>query len=256
MSNKDLRAPRLALLKKLLQNQADLNYNSYGTDWFEKGRRREWSYPTAIADELQEYARSIWTPWWSKENKFDITNAQIELVDVLHFLLSELLITYSGDEVDVDATAEQVVDIIEDVWDILNDWGVFKTVSTYQFFGERIQHTIEGISTLQWHAYRFDATDPEAVGTFLTIFITLVAFTFDKDLTFRTFTNLYFAKSVLNKFRQDNGYREKKYKKIWDDEGHEDNYYLTQYVNAASAVGEIPERQIYDYLTNKYKEVV
>jgi hypothetical protein len=40
---------------------------------------------------------------------------------------------------------------------------------------------------------------------------------------------LYMGKNILNKFRQDNGYKLKTYKKIWN--GQEDNVYLMQIID-------------------------
>ena len=261
MTSQELHQYRVKKITALLSNQADLNFNSYGNDWFQKGKAREWCYPTALADELQEYVRSIWTPWWSKENKFDITNARIELVDALHFLLSEILIQFGGDgkAPDIEAAAETCATNIDEVWGLIEMSGMLTRITPEEFFGPEndvtggLPNTLEGVALLQRFGYMLG--DPEernqnVLGSFLLVFIPLVLFTFEKDTSFTKFTNLYYAKTVLNKFRQDNGYREKKYKKIWDAEGNEDNYYLTKYV--ASQLGEMDKAVIYTWLQTTY----
>ena len=59
----------------------------------------------------------------------------------------------------------------------------------------------------------------------------------------------YIAKNVLNRFRQNNGYKEGSYKKIWN--GHEDNEVMSEILS--NGVSKIDE--IYAALEREYKKV-
>jgi len=65
---------------------------------------------------------------------------------------------------------------------------------------------------------------------------------------------LYMGKNVLNKFRQDNGYKQKTYQKIWN--GQEDNIYLMNFLDKVEEIGDDFEQVIYDRLQEKYKKIL
>ena len=60
---------------------------------------------------------------------------------------------------------------------------------------------------------------------------------------------IYVAKNVLNKFRQDNGYKDGTYKKIWN--GREDNAVLNEILS--QNISKIDE--IYTKLSDEYKKL-
>lgn len=60
----------------------------------------------------------------------------------------------------------------------------------------------------------------------------------------------YLAKNALNIFRQDNGYKTGEYIKQWN--GVEDNVVLAEYVNATS---DIAYEDVYEFLTQSYSKV-
>jgi len=58
---------------------------------------------------------------------------------------------------------------------------------------------------------------------------------------------LYIGKNILNKFRQDNGYKDGSYKKIWD--GKEDNVIMQEILMNDSSI--TPQR-LYEQLSEIY----
>ena len=60
---------------------------------------------------------------------------------------------------------------------------------------------------------------------------------------------IYVAKNVLNKFRQDNGYKDGAYKKIWN--GREDNAVLNEIL--LQNISKMDE--IYAKLSDEYKKI-
>ena len=69
----------------------------------------------------------------------------------------------------------------------------------------------------------------------------------------------YVGKNMLNRFRQDHGYRDGSYRKLWD--GREDNEHLTQIIAAMSTWELPPEpgdfgRHVYAELRRCYEASV
>ena len=61
----------------------------------------------------------------------------------------------------------------------------------------------------------------------------------------------YVGKNVLNFFRQDHGYKDGSYIKIWN--GREDNEHLSDILNAAEAIDADFAEQVYQKLEAVYK---
>jgi len=53
-------------------------------------QRQEWvlNYARAVTQEVAELTDSVPWKWWAKYQKFDKQNARVEVVDMLHFLVS------------------------------------------------------------------------------------------------------------------------------------------------------------------------
>jgi hypothetical protein len=64
---------------------------------------------------------------------------------------------------------------------------------------------------------------------------------------------LYMGKNILNKFRQNNGYKTGSYKKIWN--GQEDNAYLTTILKETEISNVEFDMIIYDKLTEVYQSI-
>jgi dimeric dUTPase (all-alpha-NTP-PPase superfamily) len=52
--------------------------------------RREWllQYCRAMSQEIAELTDCVPWKWWAKYQEFDLQNARVEIVDLLHFLIS------------------------------------------------------------------------------------------------------------------------------------------------------------------------
>jgi hypothetical protein len=61
------------------------------------------------------------------------------------------------------------------------------------------------------------------------------------------------AKNILNRFRQDHGYKVQTYMKMWD--GQEDNVYLMNNLNNIKT-DENFETNVYNILDTKYRELL
>jgi uncharacterized protein with FMN-binding domain len=67
------------------------------------------------------------------------------------------------------------------------------------------------------------------------------------SFTFEDVYRLYIGKNCLNQFRQDNGYKDGSYTKIWD--GKEDNVYMQEAIKENPNIG---FELLYEKLDEKY----
>ena len=73
------------------------------------------------------------------------------------------------------------------------------------------------------------------------------------ELSFESLYQHYVGKNVLNLFRQDNGYKDGSYKKLW--QGREDNEHLMDIINSSDCTAEDFADQVYQSLSARYREL-
>ena len=177
-------------------------------------------------DNGYEWYRAIWVEcaemldhhgwkWW-KHQEIDIAQVQLELVDIFHFGLSLRLM--SGEHV------EQI---------------------SRELAKELHQGTAEGdfkiaLENLASSAVTHKAFDAKALADCMSLM------TMDLDELFRQ----YVGKNTLNFFRQDHGYKEGSYIKVWH--GEEDNEVLANLVSSMDASADDFQQQLYMALEAKY----
>lgn len=80
------------MLREMFRMQAELNKRiGVGTpDTMTEEEQHRWvlNYCRAMSQEIAELTDSIPWKWWAKYQKFDRQNARVEVVDLLHFLIS------------------------------------------------------------------------------------------------------------------------------------------------------------------------
>jgi dimeric dUTPase (all-alpha-NTP-PPase superfamily) len=78
-------------LQEIFDLQKDLNLRiGVDTDHLTESDREKWvlNYARAMSQEIAEITDSVPWKWWAKYQKFDQQNARVEVVDMLHFLVS------------------------------------------------------------------------------------------------------------------------------------------------------------------------
>jgi dimeric dUTPase (all-alpha-NTP-PPase superfamily) len=78
-------------LRELFRMQKALNERiGVLTDQMDEAEKTKWvlNYCRAMTQELAELTDSVPWKWWAKYQKFDEQNARVEVVDLLHFLIS------------------------------------------------------------------------------------------------------------------------------------------------------------------------
>jgi len=173
-----------------------------------------------------EWYRAIWVEcaemldhhgwkWW-KHQEIDVAQVQLELVDIFHFGLSLRLMT-----------GESVETITQDLANELSQ----NTKET------DFKIALENLASAAVSNKSFDA---------VALADCMKLMNMDLDELFRQ----YVGKNTLNFFRQDNGYKEGTYIKMWH--GEEDNEVLANLVNTLDAGAEDFQQQLYNALEEKY----
>ena len=160
----------------------------------------------AMVESVEAIEHHGWK-WW-KAQHLDLPQLQMECVDIWHFALSHLIIQYQGD---INETAVELTHQLT-----LGTGTVTFDGVDYSYREQDLLANLELMAGLA-AAKRFD------VGLFLVI---LSQSQMDANELFRQ----YVGKNVLNFFRQDHGYKDGTYEKIWD--GREDNEHLVEVLDA------------------------
>lgn len=141
---------------------------------------------------------------------------KLEVVDIVHFALSIRLQQNQS----LDDTAELIARDFENFMQ-----------------AEDIRKSIECLALLT-------LTDQGAHFTFIAGIMKYL------DMTFDELYEIYIGKNVLNMFRQDNGYKEGSYNKVWN--GREDNEYLAEIMKELDANSQSFQDDVYAALSRKY----
>ncbi len=180
------------------------DWRSAGNAWY----RAIW---TECAEMLDHYG---WK-WW-KHQQPDLEQVQLELVDILHFAMSDYLLR----EADNHAVAARI-----------------EVELSQPNPGDDIRVAIEVMaqSTIAQQSMHFS--------DFATV-MNLIEMDF--DALYRN----YVGKNVLNFFRQDHGYKDGSYIKVW--QGREDNEHLVEVVNQLDSSDSSFRDEVYQGLAARY----
>jgi len=191
-------------LQDAMNNRINPDWRSAGNEWY----RAIW---VECAEMLDHYG---WK-WW-KHQRADMEQVILEIVDIWHFILSDLLERQS----DMSVIADQLVPLFE-------------------------KHAEAGDVRLAIEALARQTLDEKAavVSAFVDL---MVAVSLSTDDLYRG----YIGKNVLNFFRQDHGYKQGTYQKLWG--GREDNEFLVEAVTVLDADSLTFQQDLYDALKGHY----
>lgn len=182
-------------------------------DW----RSQNYEWYRAIWIESAELMDHQGWKWWKKQTP-DHNQVLLELVDIWHFGLSDLLQGNSS----IDELAEQIA-------------GEFVVPETNKNFLLLVEKFAEQV--LRSRQFEIAA------------FLPLLA---SSGLKFDQLFRHYIGKNVLNFFRQDHGYKSGSYRKIWA--GREDNEHLSELVAQLDAGSKNFADDLYQALAERYAE--
>jgi len=238
----------IGMLEVMVKLQWDLNDITNGTCWVnnitDKGKDICWK--TCINDEVMEMLKS--TPWkhWSKiDTEIDYENIKLEIVDVWHFLISDVIKGFIDlyKENNVELTRELAVERTVELFSNFND--VIYTINDMHAdhdAGDNVDpnNIIPKIRRLLAVVFN---TEQCIVG----LLLLMIYMEEQHNFAFKDIYKLYLGKNMLNIFRRNNGYQEGTYIKVWN--GEEDNIVLQRMLN------EIPVEELTkDILMNRLEE--
>ena len=198
----------LDMLSAMLSLQQRLNDETNGLSWKEGYTKegKEISFKRCIYMECAELMNSFaWKHWKGINEKTDWQNVYIELVDIWHFILSLLLKEEKKDKI-----AESISSAF-----------LFKDFCLSE---ERTSDTKKLLNDIESLIHKSSSPSFKAI-ELLPLYFSLCI---KCGLNLKSLYKGYLAKNVLNKFRQDKGYKEGLYVKIW--KGKEDNEVLNEFL--------------------------
>ncbi|WP_454692483.1 dUTP diphosphatase [Achromobacter aloeverae] len=180
----------------MLKLQDQLN-RRIDPEWTRAGQRFLRAAFVEAAEALEHHG---WK-WWKKQT-LDLPQVQMELIDILHFYLSHAIVAHDG----ADGASRALMADLAGGDDILLDG------KNYRLPALDIPELLEllgGLAACGRASFKVLATTMHAC-----------------QLTWDEAFKQYVSKNVLNLFRQDHGYKEGSYIKVWN--GEEDNVVLAR----------------------------
>ena len=200
----------------MLELQQKLNDNTNGKGWENgltaQGKKIDWR--RCIYLEAAELVESYpWKHWKNIDAKVDTANVKVELVDIWHFVMSEVL------RVNALNDARELAELANDIEASIAGESI-EYLEDYYAQIEAIEELIEKLFC------KFELVDFTA--TFFRLCEKL-------GLGFDELYSLYIGKNILNIFRQDHGYKDGTYIKVWN--GDEDNVVMQEILANNSNIG-------------------
>jgi len=214
--------------------QQQLNDATNGKNW-EAGMTKNdkaINWKRCIYMECAEMVDSFaWKHWKSIAAPADWANHKIEVVDVWHFVISLALQEYKQKNLgSIDALVKKI--------------SMFNTYN--EICTDEANYAEESMVITQVEQLMLDVLKPQLnLDILLDNFFILVTIS---GLNLQSLYELYVGKNILNQFRQNNGYKEGNYIKVWN--GDEDNVVMTKLWQDNSAL--TPEL-LYTKLDEVYK---
>jgi hypothetical protein len=208
----------------MLTLQAAMN-SKVDPDWL----TARYPYLRAVVIEGAEAIEHHGWKWW-KHQQHDQSQLQMELIDIWHFMLSEMLLDCDGD---LSLATGNLMDAVES-----------HTADTLLFDSKTYQiGDLDLVGRLELLIGTSAARRIE-IGLFAAI---MADCGMDWDDLFRQ----YVGKNVLNFFRQDHGYKEGSYRKTWG--GREDNEHLVEALEVLDAQADGFQDTLYQALRQRYQ---
>ncbi len=218
---------------EMLKLQQQLNDETNGLNWengvTKNGKIINWR--RCIYLETGELIDSYpWKHWKNINAKPDYENIKIELVDIWHFIMSETLRVYKTNNLgSIEDIAYMIVNLSQ--FNNFNSDNIKDNLDIYQEMA-----LVEEMIEILFCKNRIN----ELIDSFLLTSSSL-------NLKLSELYKLYIGKNILNRFRQNNGYKDGTYIKIWN--GKEDNAVMQ---NILDKYNNIKSNELYNKLEKIY----
>lgn len=208
----------------MLSLQADMNAR-VDPDWI----RSRYPYLRAVAIEGAEAIEHHGWKWWKKQDK-DLPQLQMELIDIWHFILSEILLRHISRDSDP-------------LHALMTDLAEAQVDAEISLDGERYKlAALDLVSKLEL-LIALAVVRRIEMAVFAAIMV-------DCAMDWTELYRQYIGKNVLNMFRQDKGYKQGTYRKTWS--GREDNEHLVAIIQRLDPADPAFKEQVYTELAAAY----
>ena len=218
---------------QMLTLQQQLNDATNGEDWengvTKNGKVIDWKRCAYLecAELIESYP---WKHWKNIAAEPDYNNIKIEAVDIWHFIMSQGLEDYKlGNLGDIAKLAQDIT-----------------TLPNFTAFDAEVTPTtkdhyeqIKTVEVLMRVIFCGESTQA--------MMIAFLEVAMQSGLNLDTLYKLYVGKNILNQFRQDHGYKEGTYIKVWN--GEEDNVVMQRVIDEND---EISPEGLYKALEEAY----
>lgn len=223
-------------IAEMMALQQSLNDMTNGENW-EAGitkNAKKINWQRCIYMECAETIDSFgWKHWKDIQAEADWANIKIEVVDIWHFVMSLALQEYKQKE----------MGSIEDLVSHIISLPHYSLLIQEEEFGreEEVMSLVEAVM--------FDSLEKSLnLAKLLEDFFILVS---QSGLNLDSLYKLYIGKNILNSFRQDNGYKDGSYMKVWN--GEEDNVVMSRILDESN---DITAKELYKKLSVEYKKAI
>ncbi len=221
---------------QMLKLQQELNDATNGVGWenglTKNGKKIDWR--RCIYLEASELVDSYpWKHWKNIDASPDYENIKIEIVDIWHFIMSEVLRLYKIENL---GSLEDIANVVANMEEFKNFKKETKDEEIDPY--EQIALVEDMIKTL------FCNSD---INTLLISFLTMSS---KLNLKLPELYELYIGKNILNKFRQEHGYKDGSYIKEWN--GKEDNVVMQEIL---ASKNDITPEELYQVLKGAYPKI-
>lgn len=188
-------------------------------------RTQGFAWYRAIWVECAEMMDHYGWKWWKKQDP-NMEQVRLEIIDIWHFCLSIMTI--------LDMSAESIAG------ELIAGELTLKS-SKKDIFGDELIEILENFAggVLACKSFHMDP------------FVELMQ---EAGLSFDDLYTGYVGKNVLNYFRQDNGYKNGTYQKMW--EGREDNEHLIEISLSLDIDAEDYREKLYEALDHRYRRLM
>ncbi len=200
-------------LLAMLQMQEAMNRKVH-EDWVAQG----FAWYRALWVECAELLDHYGFKWW-KQQQPDMEQVHLEIIDIWHFGMSALF-----------APGKPVEAIASEIETALAGW---------QPQGLELREAVEQLAGAALQSRGFSVT---AFWELMT----------SSGMSFEQLYRGYVGKNVLNFFRQDHGYKQGTYRKLWG--GREDNEHLVELAASLDAGSPRYKDELYQALQQRYQE--
>ncbi|MBL3519926.1 dUTP diphosphatase [Aliarcobacter lanthieri] len=218
-------------LEEMFLLQKQLNDSTNGKNW-ELGSNKfgkEINWLRCIHMEVAELIDSTpWKHWKNINSSPDMNNIHVELVDIWHFLMSYIL---------QETNVPKAVSLVNThcIYEASNNIDIKLVVKE----AEKLSYISLAIDTKNMPSF-------SGIERFIEQYFRCCKIA---GLSFTWLQKLYIGKNCLNQFRQDNGYKEGTYKKIWN--GNEDNVVM---VSLLEKIEDVSFEELYKQLGVEYNK--